>query len=74
MRVSYNDSKAFYAYEWKNPRMGKTIKYITLKGSNSFKNYANKPIPENAIILLAINYTKKRSIPDVKFKPSEIKK
>lgn len=69
-----NESKSFFAYEWKNPRMGKNIKHITLKGSNSFKNYANKPIPENAIILLAINYTKKRPIPDVTLKSSKIKK
>jgi len=53
--------------------MGKMIKHITLKGSNLYKNYANKSIAENAIILLAINYTKKRPIPDVTFKSSEIK-
>ena len=65
--VNPDDSKAFFAYEWKNPRMGKAIKHIVLKGSESFKNYTNKPIAENAIILLAINYTKKRPIPNAEF-------
>ena len=63
-----NDSKIFYSYEWKNPRFGKTIKHITLKGTDSFRNPYDKEIPENAIILLAINYTGKRTISDNKIK------
>jgi hypothetical protein len=68
-----NNSKAFFAYEWVNPRMGKMIKHITLKGSKSFRNTSNKVIPENAILLLAMNYTKNRPIPNVQLKSSKIK-
>jgi hypothetical protein len=69
-----NDSKAFFAYEWKNPRFGKIIKQISLYGIKSFRNTSDKQIPDNSLILLAINYTKKRAIPDVKYKSLEIKK
>ena len=69
-----NNSRAFFAYEWKKPRFGKTIKHITINGSKSFRNSSNKQIPENAILLLAINYTKKRPIPEVGFKSLEMKK
>jgi hypothetical protein len=69
-----NESKVFFAYEWKNPRFGKIIKQISLHGIKSFRNTSDKPIPDNAIVLLAINYSKKRPVPDVKFKSSEIRK
>jgi hypothetical protein len=62
-----NESKAFFVYEWKNPRLGKSIKNITLNGINAFKNYSDKDVPGNRLILLALNYTKKRPIPNVTF-------
>jgi hypothetical protein len=69
-----DQSKVFYIFEWKNPRFGKIIKHISLYGIKSFRNTSDKLIPENAIILRGINYAKKRPIPDVAIKSSEINK
>jgi hypothetical protein len=65
-----DESKAFYIFEWKNPRFGKTIKYISLYGVKSFLTKSGDPIPENALILRTINFTKKRPVPEVKLKNS----
>jgi len=52
----------FFAFEWKNSRFGRVIKEINLKGTRHYLNYKNKPIDENAIILLAISQVKKREV------------
>jgi len=61
-------SFTFFAYEWKNPRFGKTIKSVSLKASTSFKNYNEKQIPPNAIFLLGLSYVEKRPAPDYSIK------
>ena len=63
-------SRAFFIFEWKNPRYGKIIKHISLYGINSFENTSGNVIPENALILRAIHYTKKRPVPEVKLNTS----
>ena len=57
----------FFAFEWKNPRLGKVIQEIRLKGSTGFRggdpNYVNSfgpVIGKNAVILKAIGVVKKR--------------
>lgn len=50
----------FFAYEWVNPRFGKPIKEIRLEGISGFRNFRNRPIKENAVILLAVSVVKKR--------------
>ncbi|MGO9239554.1 MAG: glycoside hydrolase family 20 zincin-like fold domain-containing protein [Bryobacteraceae bacterium] len=57
----------FFAYEWKNPRLGKTIASVRLKGTTGFRggdpDYVNgfgPPIPNNAVYLKAISVVKKR--------------
>ena len=57
----------FFAYEWKNPRLGKKITEIRLKGTTGFRGAAQgfsstygPPIPKNAIILKAVSLVRKR--------------
>jgi hypothetical protein len=57
----------FFAYEWINPRLGKVIQEIRLKGttgfrgaSNDFTNEYGPMIASNAVILAALSMVKKR--------------
>jgi len=59
------DSRSFFAYEWKNPRFGKIIKSVSLCGTSSDRRTGGKTVSDNALILLAISYTKKRPVPEV---------
>ncbi len=58
----------FFAFEWKNPRLGKVIREVHLKGTTSFRggdtdfvNGFGPVIPSNAVILKALSVVKKRS-------------
>lgn len=53
----------FFAFEWINTRFGYKIKEINLKGTTNFKNYQNRVIEKNGIMLIAISAVKKREIP-----------
>jgi hypothetical protein len=57
----------FFAYEWKNPRLGQSIAIIRLKGTTGFRggdadfiNGFGPVIPSNAVYLKAISAVKKR--------------
>ena len=57
----------FFALEWKNPRLGKIIQEVRLKGTSRFRgavpgfeNAFGDIIPNNAIILKAISFVKAR--------------
>lgn len=62
----------FYAFEWVNPRFGKIIKEVRLKGSLEFMNSKPFPappsegftIPTNTIMLRALSVVRQRSHPD----------
>jgi hypothetical protein len=54
------EAGTFWAYEWTNPRFGKAIKEIRLKGTSGFRNTRNEVIPDNGIILAAVTVVKKR--------------
>ena len=54
---------SFFAFEWKNGRPGKKIKKINMKGTRGYMNYEEKPIGENAIILLALSVVKRDEQP-----------
>ncbi len=56
---------SFFAFEWKNPRFGKVIKEVRLKGAAGFRRYDGSPSPENAVLLAAISYVKARQAPPV---------
>lgn len=58
----------FFAYEWINPRLGKTIREVALKGSKGFRggsddftNDAGPVIAGNAVILAAISAVNQRA-------------
>ena len=58
----------FFALEWTSPRLGKVIQEIRLKGSTRFRgavpgfeNSFGEVIPNNAVMLKAISYTRARS-------------
>ena len=57
----------FFAIEWVNPRLGKVIREVRLRGSTRFRgavagfeNAFGDIIPNNAIILKAISFVKRR--------------
>ncbi len=62
----------FFAFEWPNPRLGKVIREVRLRGSVHFKNSKPFPanpaeastIPTNAIMLRALSVVQKRAVPD----------
>ena len=58
----------FFAYEWTNPRLGKVIREVRLKGTQGFRgadpgftNDYGPVIPDNGVILGAVSVVKKRS-------------
>ena len=58
---------SFFALEWTSPRLGHVIREVNLKGSKgfrgavpSFENTFGKVIPNNAVMLKAISFVKKR--------------
>jgi hypothetical protein len=53
----------FFAFEWLNPRFGKVIQEIRLKGSRNFRNFRGQIIDSNAVVLLAMSMVKKRPVP-----------
>jgi hypothetical protein len=57
----------FFAFEWANPRLGKVIKEVRLKGTTGFRggdpgwiNDFGPTIPDNGVILKAISFVRKR--------------
>jgi hypothetical protein len=63
-----SDRVTFFAYEWVNPRLGKVVQEIRLKGttgfrggSDDFNNEMGPVIASNAVILAALSLVKKRS-------------
>jgi hypothetical protein len=62
------DRVTFFAYEWINPRLGKVVQEVRLKGttgfrggSDDFNNEMGPVIASNAVILAALSIVKKRS-------------
>ena len=62
------DRVTFFAYEWINPRLGKVVQDIRLKGttgfrggSDDFDNEMGPVIASNAVILAALSVVRKRS-------------
>jgi hypothetical protein len=51
----------FSAYEWVNPRQGRVIKEVRLKGSNKFQGLDDKVIQDNAVALVAVSAVEKRT-------------
>jgi hypothetical protein len=52
-----------FAYEWVNPRFGKVVTEVRLRGTTGFLNTKAKPVSDNAIVLAGISVVKKRSAP-----------
>src|SRR5882757_8450771 len=48
-----NQPLHFFAYEWTNPRLGRVIKEVRLRGSNNFRGLDNRVIQDNAVALVA---------------------
>ncbi len=62
------DNITFFAYEWINPRLGKVIQEIRLRGSigfrggsDDFNNDMGPVIASNAVILAALSVVRKRT-------------
>ena len=54
----------FFAYEWVNPRLGKRIESVSVRGSSGFRNTEGKVIGGNAVLLKELSYVKARTFPD----------
>ena len=62
-----SNSITFFAFEWTNPRLGKVIKEVRLRGTTGFRggdpgwiNDFGPTIPDNGVILKAISVVRKR--------------
>jgi hypothetical protein len=61
-----NNPITFFAFEWVNPRFGKTIKEVNVYGSVNYQsterssNPETRPMPGNAILLSGISKVRKR--------------
>jgi hypothetical protein len=62
-------SASLFAYEWVNPRFGKTIKEVRLHGTAGFLDTKGKPTPDNAIVLAGLTIVKKKPVPGTEGKP-----
>jgi hypothetical protein len=51
------ETAGFYAYEWRNPRFGKTIRHVVLRGACGFRCADGSRAEENAVVLLGVSYT-----------------
>jgi len=51
----------FFAFEWTNPRLGKRIREVRLKGTSGFRYYGGEPAAQNAILLAGLSTVRKRS-------------
>jgi hypothetical protein len=51
----------FFAYEWVNPRPGRIIKEVRLRGSHNFRGLENRVIQDNAVALIALSAVDKRT-------------
>ena len=56
----------FYAFEWRNPRFGRVIQEVNLKGAVGFRKclewygVSKELVPSNAVVLLALSMVKRR--------------
>jgi len=57
------DPITFFAFEWVNPRFGKVIREVRLKGSDGFVDAHGEPKLSNALMLLAMALTRQRPAP-----------
>ena len=51
----------FYAWEWTNPRLGKVIREVRLKGTSGFKRFDGSAI-SNGVVLAGVSYVPKREV------------
>jgi hypothetical protein len=58
----------FFAFEWRNPRFGRIIRQVNLKGTQGFRacqqwyGVSDELAPSNAVVLLALSVVKRRSV------------
>ena len=64
---SSEEPVSFFAFEWTSPRLGQVIREVNLRGSKGFRgavpgfeNAFGKVIPNNAVMLKAISFVKRR--------------
>lgn len=61
--VPIEGAGTFHAFEWTNPRLGKAVKEIRLKGASGVIDARGRRINDNSIILAALSVVKKRPTP-----------
>jgi len=67
-KAGEDEELTFFAFEWKNPRFGKKIKEVNLKGTEGFYGPKlwhgdfNQPVKTNAVILAGLSVVEKREV------------
>ena len=68
--VTVTEAVTFFAFEWKNPRLGKVIKEVRLRGTRGFTRMqrprpevAGEPMAENEVLLAGVSVTERRPYP-----------
>jgi len=65
-RMDGEQAAHFYAFEWRNPRFGRKIQAVHLRGASGFRKcqewygVTDECVPSNAVILLAISAVEPR--------------
>jgi len=66
--INYADDRespvTFFACEWTNPRFGKAIRELRLKGTTGFESARGGLVEENAIMLAGMSIVKARPAPE----------
>jgi len=61
--VDCGNSLTFFAFEWVNPRLGKAISEIRLRGAAGFRNTRGEILGPNAVVLAGLSVVRKRPFP-----------
>jgi hypothetical protein len=60
--VDLGPDQTFFSYEWRNPRLGKAIRSVSLRASSGYINARGVKLEDNAVLLRAITMVQPRPI------------
>ncbi len=61
--VSIPSGERFFAFEWVNPRFGKTIESVRLRTPREHTGVSGRPLKDNGVTLAGIRVVSKRPVP-----------
>ncbi len=60
--VEAADGRTYFAYEWTNPRLGKSIQSVSFHATTAFNNAYGQPLVNNAVLLKEIRVVLPRTV------------